>query len=190
MRSAVLGIVMMLVALPCRTLSAQVQDQLQVGARVRLAPDGGKPQVGRVISVTADSIGFAKDDGRSGVRVLGLGLGSMGRLQVSKGKSRAKGALMKGLIGLGIGGVTGAALGAATYEDDYGCRSGESCFISCFIICSRGDAAGAVGLFGATVGVVIGGVIGAVTGWETWADVIPRRGSVQNTGPAETRIAP
>lgn len=45
-------------------------------------------------------------------------------------------------------------------------------------------------MFGATVGVVTGGVIGAVTGWESWTDVIPSRGRVQNTGPAENPVAP
>ena len=87
-------------------------------------------------------------------------------VRVSRGRNALGGALLKGLIGTGIGVLSGAILGAATY-------SKESCD---FAICSRGQAAVFVGVFGGGIGLVVGSIYGATHGNKRRESVdLPRR---------------
>jgi hypothetical protein len=118
-------------------------------------------------------------DGTSGVR--STASTDVARMEVSRGRNRLQGALIKGAIGLGIGLASGGLLGAASYSepkprqctpapDDYfglGCAFSNACFFAC----SRGAAAGIGAFLGGASGLVIGTVVGAVTGRESWTVV-------------------
>lgn len=125
--------------------------EVQPGARIRVrspARIAGRA-VGIMIGRSSDSLTFA----REGAAPVPLALRDITLLEVSRGKSRGRGAI-RGMV---LGGAIGLVLGAAEYEE--GKCDGT--------ICSRGTAAelGAIG------GVLVGSVLGAAIGVERWERV-------------------
>lgn len=150
-------LVLVLVVLPV-TASSQRADYLQDGARVRLVPERGRTIVGTATLITSDSMSILAPGSSQSVRV---GLRDATRVEVSTGVNRAKGALIYGLVGLGLGAAGGAALGAATPNNSSGC----------FPMCGRGASAYIGGVVLGLIGGIGGVVGGASKGWEGWRAV-------------------
>ncbi len=148
---------------------AQRVNQIQTGVRVRVTRTEGRPLIGSFIGVEGDSVRVMPEGASQAVRATAER--EMTKIEVSGGRSRAKGALIKGLIGLGIGAVSGAILGAATYSDNNAtsCTPNFGCGPEwCIFICSKSQAAGLVGVLGGSAGLVLGAVAGIATGQEQW----------------------
>jgi hypothetical protein len=144
--------------------NAQALADLRAGARARVFTIEGGKTVGTVTAISADSISLT--DGRTDAVSPAISMTQVSRLQVSNGRNRGRGALMKGLIGLGAGAASGGLLAAATYSE-------EPSNGWCIIVCSRGEAAAFGAVAGGGVGLIIGALVGAATGWETWSNVKP-----------------
>ncbi len=133
------------------------QVELVEGARVRLVSSSlqANHQVARIVSAGNDSIVF-RSEGFPVTR--SLARSEIERIDVSQGSHRQTG--RGALIGLGVGAVGGAILGAATYSPCQGwCLFGPS---------SRGESAGWGGAFFGLLGGVTGGIIGAFHQKEEW----------------------
>jgi hypothetical protein len=151
---------------------AQIAATLQSGVRVRIVPVNGKRIVGTVASATTDSVSLYSRGTRGST--LTFARSEVSTIQVSRGRSRVQGALIKGAIGLGIGAVSGALIGATTYSrDENTCTpsAGNWCLFGCLIVCSRGDAALFAGTLLGAGGLLVGTVTGVATGWEKWDTV-------------------
>jgi hypothetical protein len=153
---------------------AQVASQLQEGIRVRVVKNNGKTTVGFLSARTPDSLSIIRAKG--GALPQSFALNEISHIAVSRGSSRAKGALVKGAIGLGIGALAGGVIGAATYSEGDGCQSGPNnwCLFDCFIVCSRSEAGLLAGTLGGAAGLLVGTVVGIATGWEHWQSVPAR----------------
>ena len=170
-----LHLAVVLAALASQPVQAQIANQLQEGVRVRVVKNNGKATVGFISARTPDSLSIVR--GRSAAVAQTFALNDLSRVDVSRGRSRAKGAAMKGLMGLGIGALAGGVIGAATYTEGDGCEPGPNnwcLFGDCFLVCSRGQAAVFAGVFGGGAGLLIGTAIGIATGWERWESVPAR----------------
>ena len=161
--------------------AAQSLNALRQGVRIEVTPVHGKSQRGTLISLKTDSLFYAPDrsasaDGLTKNSVV-LGLVDVRTVRVSRGRSALAGALSKGLLGTGIGILSGAILGAASYSESKPTCAANSYFcIGCIVICSRGQAAGLGGVLGGGVGLVAGSIYGATHGNERWESVdLPRR---------------
>jgi hypothetical protein len=149
--------------------NAQRINQIETGVRIRVTSTHRSALVGAFIGADSDSIRLMTDGSNQTVR--SAPRTDISKIEVSRGRSRAKGALIKGLIGLGIGAASGAILGAATYSDGRAssCTSNFGCGEDwCIIVCSKSQAAAFVGVFGGAAGLVIGSIAGAVSGEEQW----------------------
>jgi hypothetical protein len=148
--------------------SAQRPGELQEGVRVRVTRIHGGNLTGTYLGAGIDSVRILEEGHQ---RLQRLPASDVSRIEVSRGRSRAKGALIKGLIGLGVGAASGAILGAATYSDDNStvCTPNLGCGPAwCIFVCSKSQAAGVVGTLGGAVGLLIGIITGAITGQEQW----------------------
>lgn len=152
---------------------AQFVTQLQDGLRVRIVRNNGKATVGFISARTNDSLTIIGAKGRAPVQTFSLS--DVSHVDISRGKSRAKGAALKGLMGLGVGALAGGLLGAVTYTDAE-CEPGPDnwCLFDCLVVCSRGQAAIFAGALGSGAGLLIGTAIGIATGWERW-EAVPAR---------------
>ena len=141
------------------TVLGQRADVIERGAKIRVSMTGKPSQVGYLDSLSTETIGLRLTEPNSGSAYLA-------RTQVVgfevRRKSRVRGALKGGLIGLAAGTVSGFLLGALTYEDS-----------DCFFVCSPAQAGMVVGIVGAVIVTPIGIVGGAVTGAGTWKRVDP-----------------
>ena len=138
-------------------VEAQQSSQLQVGARIRLYPHQQKPRTGILTRADADSISYVNvKDSHSQVT---LARDNVSKVQVAY-RNHPLGALKFSLIGLGVGAISGALLGAATYDG--------SCDI---MVCSRGANASLAGAVFGVLGFGVGFIGGAVRGTERWHDV-------------------
>ena len=145
--------VLLLALLPLATADAQPLSELAPGARVRIRAPGivAGRYTGTVLSRTADTLVVASSAAAS-VRAP---ISSLTSVEVSRGKSRSRGAL-KGIawgapIGLGAGLLTAAALSS---DPDYGGLDGVS----------KGEFVGQALVGGA----IWGAIIGAIVGSERW----------------------
>jgi hypothetical protein len=159
--------IILLVALSCgipEMIAAQEASLLQRGARIEVTPLKAKRGAGRLISVGNDSLFYLRDPGAHSESVA---LSDITRIRVSRGRDHVVGALTKGLMGTGIGMLTGGLIAAATWKEgsvDFFC----------------GGSRGACAAFGSTVGGtfgLVGGILyGAISGNERWENVpLPRR---------------
>lgn len=164
----------LLAVLAAHPVQAQVASQLQEGVRVRLVKNNGKATVGFLSAQTPDSLSIVR--ARSAASAQTFALKDLSHVDVSRGRSRAKGAALKGLMGLGVGAIAGGLIGAATYSEGDGCQPDANnwCLFDCFIVCSRGEAAAFAGVLGGGAGLLIGTAIGIATGWERWESVPAR----------------
>ena len=155
-----------LVVTTAAACEAQVALALQQGSRVRVVTTEGTSTVGTIAAPIGDSIVLSRS-----YEVSGFALNEISTVQVSRGKGRMKGAFIKGAAGLGIGLLSGAIIGAATYTKDDGCDPNSFCLFDCIIVCSRTDAALMAGTLVGGLGLVVGTIAGVATGWEQWQAV-------------------
>ena len=153
-----------LAAAPIAHLVAQ-QPALAPGARVRIsAPEvsPGDRLIGSVIAVSADTILMRVEQPATWASdTAAIPYGSITRLDVSRGR---KSAIVPGLlVGMGAGGIAGAALGAT---DLTRCRNDRDIGVGGCLIFE--------GLFVAGGGLV-GAVLGAVIRRDRWEQVPPDR---------------
>lgn len=140
------------------------------GTRVRVtAPgEGLDRRVTTIMDVRGDSIVVGDQNGS---RIIGLA--EVTALEVSTGR---KSRLWRGAgMGLGIGVLAGAAIGAVTYE-----KCDPNPFLSCWM--APGSAMGAAAIGGVLLrgaGLVTGAVIGALIRTDGWAPVdLPVRAAI------------
>jgi hypothetical protein len=167
------GLAFLALAMLIPLLASGQLPPVAAGARVRLtAPGTGfKEHVTTVTDVRGDSIVFgAPHESRS------MALTDMTALDVSTGTRRH---FWRGAgIGLGLGAVTGVALGAATYK-----KCVPQHFLDCLLEPeSAGQAAAFGGFVLGGVGLVAGAVIGALNRTDRWTSVdLPVRAAVGPT---------
>ena len=149
---------LLVLVLPASAFS-QRMDQLREGSRVKVVPSRGKEILGTASLVTPDSMTMTYEGSLQTTRI---GLRDLAHVEVSTGVNRAKGGLIYGLMGLAIGGLGGAAVGAAAPES---CTKGNPFF------CGRAASAYLIGIVGGFVGTVAGIAGGASKGWEGWRTV-------------------
>jgi hypothetical protein len=159
-------------------VAAQNADALRQGVRIQVMPVEGKAQTGTLISLRNDSLFYSRDQhGRihdvNTSSTSSFAYADVKSVQVSRGRSALGGALTKGLLGTGIGLLSGAILGAATYSDPppADCAPNSFFCLGCIVICSRGQAAVAVGALGGGLGLIAGSIYGATHGNERWESV-------------------
>lgn len=153
------GFIAIALCLTSTVVSAQRVTDIDKGVRVRITSSHGKTFSGSLVAASAESVTVLKD----GAPVIRTTPSSdIARLEVSTGRHRGMGALLKGAIGLGIGVAGGALLGAASYSE----RSP-----SCFFDCTRGQAAAFGASLGGVAGLVFGTIVGVATGHESWTAV-------------------
>jgi hypothetical protein len=151
------------VSLP-RPLAAQMSE-LQPGARIRVQAPGivaGRYE-GTVLTRTADTIVV----GGPNVSPVRVPLARVSSLEISRGNSRAEGAIAGMKWGVPIMAGFGVVIGAAAASDDNTC-------LGCSEIGS-GDVVAVTALF-ALSGAIYGAGIGALIGRERWDqfDLAPR----------------
>jgi len=139
-------------AAPLRAQQSAPPIEIRAGSRVRLEAPGivAKHLVGTVISQTRDTLKVANQD----VATIAVPVDRITRLEVSRGESRAAGAIhgMKWGVPIGLG--TGVLLVALS--DD--CKT-----------CSRQPSAGeGIGTVTA-MGAIVGAIAGAIAQHERWA---------------------
>ena len=159
-------LVAVLIAIVSVQAEAQVASSLQQGIRVRVVTSGGDAIVGTIAAAIRDSIVLSRSH-----EVSTFALHEISTVQVSRGKGRLKGAFIKGAAGLGIGLLSGAIIGAATYTKPDECSPGSFCLFDCIIVCSRTDAALMAGSMIGGLGLVVGTAVGVATGSEQWQEV-------------------
>lgn len=159
--------------LVCRTLAGLLllaaplcaqQAELRPGARVRLSAPGtlAGQQTGTVLERSTDSLLFATPNGTP----TRLALAALERVEVSRGRSRSRGALKGTAWGAGIGiglGLISVAAGNECSALDSVCPTDTELVTSTIV----GSA-------------VIGVIIGAIVGSESWQKLrAPRQGSMR-----------
>ena len=144
---------------------AQAVSALHQGVRLEVTPRNGKPQTGTLMLLRNDSLFY--EPGAAGAHVGSFAFADVRLVRVSRGRSALAGALTKGLIGTGIGMLTGALIASAAWSEestDFFCGG------------SRGACAAFGGVIGGPVGLVAGTIYGAAHGNERWETVdLPRR---------------
>lgn len=146
--------------LPCVTASAQLAE-LQPGTRIRIRAPGeiAGRLTGVVTARTADSVTIT----RQNAAPLAVAVSKLTSLDISRGKSRLRGAGKGTLWGVGAGLLLGLTPGSKS-----SCAYGTQ---SCTPI-SRGEVIGTM----VTGSVIIGAAIGAIVGSEVWdRAMIPAR---------------
>lgn len=132
---------------------------------MEVTPVNGKPQKGTLMLLRNDSL-FYETAGAQ-VQLASFAFADVKSIRVSRGRNALVGALTRGLIGTGIGALTGALIAAAAWSEestDFFCGG------------SRGACAAFGGVLGAPVGLVVGTLYGAVHGNERWKTVeLPKR---------------
>ena len=161
--------------------AAQAANALRQGVRIQVVPIHGMSHTGTLISLGNDSLFYAPVGSSSAIDnskvVSSWALVDVRSVRVSRGRSALRGAITKGALGMGIGALSGAFLGAAAYSKSEPCRfSGGNLTGDCLGLQSRGMEAAAGGALGTVIGIIIGSVYGATHGNEQWETVqLPKR---------------
>ena len=161
MSRLIAGLLVLALARPATLVgqAAPAAGTLTPGARVRISNTGSDPRVATVVAHRGDTLLVQWPEFTSAVAVP---LAGISRLEVSTGRHRR--VLKKMFVGTAAGGVTGALLGAASYEP---CESTE--FMGCFLEPkNRMESAAWGGGVGGALGLVIGSLAGLVRheGWK------------------------
>lgn len=158
-----LVLLLALLAVPFTLARAQLTE-MQPGARVRIQAPGivAGRYVGTVLSRGADSV----EVGAPGTAPIRIALARITSVEVSRGSSRALGALRGVAWGAPIGLVVGVVAAAGTDDDPY-----------CFDSCSTSGSYKAGIIAASTLGGAFwGAAIGAIVGRERWEpfEIAPR----------------
>ena len=169
------GVVLLGVVLS-HSLRAQDNARLREGQRVRVTTRSAKtPTVGSLIAISGDTLLLRTDQSSDPYRIL---RGDLVSVDTSKGfVHTGPGGLGGGIIGLGVGAVTGVIVGKLIANRDRArnrCPDGNCEFAELVTV-----------PIGALVGFVAGGVIGSQLGGEEWDPVPWLVGGTQ--GPHHTR---
>ncbi len=159
MRHSILLVPLFLILAPLSGAGGQDIASLQHGARIRVTPINGNATVGSLSGIDSDSLRFMPTNSPS--RQTSLGLAQVKRVQVSRGRDRARGALTGAAKGFGIGFIAGGLLGAIIDNGSPGD----------FFYMSQVEQAALVGAVVGVAGVVPGSVYGAVKGSDRWEQV-------------------
>jgi hypothetical protein len=163
MSRLIAGLLVLALAHPATLVSqeAPTAATLASGARVRITNAGSEPRIATVVARQGDTLLVRWPEFASAVAVP---LAEISRLEVSTGRHRR---VLKGMaLGTAAGGVTGALLGAASYEP---CESTE--FMGCFLSPeSRMQSAAFGGVVGGALGLVVGSLAGLAR-HENWKRV-------------------
>jgi hypothetical protein len=135
------------VALVPATASAQLANDLHLGARVRVVESSGRTRVGTLTGYNSDSLTVLYPDSKG--RPATTAFSDAARIDVSAGVSHPEGAARGALIGLAVGGVGGWAAARVSNGHDQLAMT-----VFSFV--------GAIG------GAGLGAMFGAVTGIEHW----------------------
>jgi len=149
---------------------AQRANEMDKGVRVRVTRIEGSRVVGAYLGSDADSISLRDEHARTGRQ--SVALSDVSKIEVSNERRRGKNALVKGAIGLGMGAISGAILGAITYSEPQppSCN-GLDCGWGCLFLCSREATAGFAGALGGAAGLLAGTFYRLATGREVWTAV-------------------
>jgi len=122
---------------------------ISAGTRVRVSAPGiaTERSIGQLLSMTTDTLSISTE--KAGTAILRFPVGSIQRLEVSKGRNRLKWGIFGGVAGGVLGGAIGAA--ALRYENKQDPLSAIAGFLG----------GGAIGLVG-------GAILGAVAAPERW----------------------
>ena len=157
-------ILAIMIALP-RPSYAQEANALRAGVRVEVTSVTGKTRTGRIMSVRNDSVFYApagvSSRAISESDASSFAFADVKSVRVSRGRNAFTGALSKGLIGTGIGILSGMAFGTLFFRDPDGCT----------MICGTGVHAAAGGVIGGAFGLIGGVIYGAANGGERWESV-------------------
>jgi hypothetical protein len=154
----------LLLAVP-HSADAQDTNALRAGVRVEVTSVSGKTRTGRIMSVRNDSVFYApagvSSRAISTSDASSFALADVKSVRVSTGRNAFAGAVSKGLIGTGIGILSGMAFGMLVFRDPQGCS----------MICGTGVHAAAGGVIGGAFGLIGGVIYGASSGGERWENV-------------------
>lgn len=177
MRKIIIALVVVsAVSAASQQAAAQAVETLRQGVHIEVRQVNGKPQTGTLMSLRNDSLVFTSDPratatGLSKSQTKSVAFADVKSVRVSRGRSKLGGMLTKGLLGTGIGILSGALVGGLTYTHQTS-QTGWGCFM----ICSRGEAAAVVGVLGGGIGLIAGSIYGVSHGSESWETVeLPRR---------------
>lgn len=158
---------------PSHAQAAHDSATFPSGTRVRVTAPGvltPSRQSGRVLTSGADTLSLQPDGGAA---PFVLPWAAVTDLDVSRGRHRST---FRGfVIGALVGGVSGAVIGAATYQEtkpSAGCPGTEDfCITGPLFDIGRGGSAALAGGLGALVGGVTGALIGHAHQDDTWEKV-------------------
>lgn len=158
---------------PAHAQAARDSATFPSGTRVRVTAPGvltPSRQSGRVLTSRADTLSLQPDGGAA---PFALPWTAVTDLDVSRGRHRST---FRGfVIGALVGGVSGAVIGAATYQKTKpsgGCPGTEDfCITGPLFDIGRGGSAALAGGLGALVGGVTGALIGHAHEDDTWEKV-------------------
>jgi hypothetical protein len=163
MSRLIAGLLVLAIAHPATLLSqaAPTAATLAPGARVRITTAGSERQIGTVVAQRGDTLLVKWPEVANAVAVP---LAGISRLDVSTGRHRR---VVKGLVlGTAVGSVTGALIGAASYEP---CEATEA--FDCFLEPeNRAQSAVVSGVVGGALGLVVGSLVGLAR-HERWKPV-------------------
>ena len=167
MRPTVLYLVVT-VLVPNSLVRAQSPGSLPPGTRIRItAPSALTParQTGSVLALRSDTL-LLQPDG--GAESLALPLAAVTELEVGHRGHRSTGTGF--LLGVLVGGATGAGVGAAAYQNPKPCPSSQS-YCGFGNLTSRGVDATVLGVLGGLVGGIVGAFVGHAHQSESWQQV-------------------
>jgi len=158
---------------PARAQAARDSAAFPSGTRVRVTAPGvltPSRQSGRVLTSRSDTLSLQPDGGAA---PFALPWAAVTNLEVSRGRRRST--LNGFAIGALVGGVSGAVIGAATYQEtkpSAGCPGTEDfCITGPLFDIGRGGSAALLGGLGALVGGVTGALIGHAHERDMWEKV-------------------
>ena len=161
-----MALVALSIALPAAEAQSPAPTQPSVlvsGSRIRVQPvapsplfPDGKRRVGTFRALTPDSLTIEWTEGGTST----MPRSAVIQLEASQGRRRFVGRGL--LIGLVVGGGTGAFVGAADY-DASPCGTSD-----CFLDFGRGFYAATGAAVGGAIGVLVGGTVGATARREVW----------------------
>lgn len=143
-------------------INAQQTADLRIGVRVQVTDQSRHKATGTLQSLSNDSLTYIVGDSA----IFKVSLSKVQLIQVSRGRNHARGALKGGLIGIGLGILTGGTIGGVTYKKPQSCEW--------FCLRNRRAATAFGGALGGIAGVTLGLVMGTVIGVEEWDPVFWR----------------
>lgn len=179
-RIASAAVVLWMSLVPPTFLSAQTMPRVSEGDRVRVSsPLLLGPAEGRVLSLNESTLVLRPSPADDPVH---LSLPEVQRLEVSRGRaSRGHTAMKYGGIGLLAGGVTGALISYASFDEPDASEW-------CLMLCTRKETALFGGMLLGLISGTAGGIVGALSPPQRW-ERVPLAGRVSLDAAAGNGVA-